>query len=59
MEVLDLMVLILVGALLIRSQKLQEDISAVKTQNERIIAALEKMAGDPKPAPNNEGEDTL
>lgn len=51
--------LILLIALLIRSQKLQDEISALKTQNERIIAALEKLTGDSKSAPNNEGEDTL
>lgn len=51
--------LILLIALLIRSQKLQDEINALKTQNERIIAALEKLTGDSKSAPNNEGEDTL
>jgi hypothetical protein len=59
MEVLVFPVLILVGALLMRSQKLQDDINAMKAQNERIIAALEKLTGDSKSAPNNEGEDTL
>lgn len=57
MEILTVPVLILVGALLIRSQKLQDDINALKTQNERIIKALEERAERPISTPDNPGEE--
>ena len=59
MDYLSLSILILVGALLMRSQKLQNDIDVVKTQNEQIIKALQEKAERPTTAPDNEGEETL
>ena len=56
MEILIVPVLILVGALLIRSQKLQDDINTLKTQNERIIKALEERAERPATTTDNPGE---
>ena len=56
MEILTVPVLILVGALLIRSQKLQDDINTLKTQNERIIKALEERAERPTSTPDNPGD---
>lgn len=57
MEILTVPVLILVGALLIRSQKLQDDINTLKTQNERIIKALEERAERPATTTENPGEE--
>ena len=57
MEILTVPVLILVGALLIRSQKLQDDINTLKTQNERIIKALEERAERPATTTDNPGEE--
>ena len=57
MEILIVPVLILVGALLIRSQKLQDDINTLQTQNERIIKALEERAERPASTTDNPGEE--
>ncbi len=57
MEILIVPILILVGALLMRSQKLQDDINTVKAQNERIIKALEERAERPATTTDNPGEE--
>lgn len=59
MDYLSFPILILVGAILFRMQKLQDDINAVKTQNEQIIKALQERADRPTTAPDNSGEEIL
>jgi cell division protein FtsI/penicillin-binding protein 2 len=47
----------LLVATLWRVQQLQDDINALKTQNERIIKALEERAERPATTTDNSGEE--
>ena len=51
--------IILLIAIIWRLQKLQDDIEAVKAQNERIIKALHEEAIRPTNPVDNPGEDIL
>ncbi|MBL7647897.1 MAG: hypothetical protein JNK74_17070 [Candidatus Hydrogenedentes bacterium] len=47
----------LLGATLWHVQQLRDDLNTLKTQNERIIKALEERAERPTSTPDNPGEE--